>query len=223
MQRVHEEARTAGFDVLGVDAASIDPWCVLPEFAFLLVVAGMTCTAAGLAGHAVTWSLPGGLAMLVGAGVLLAEIGASGVSVALLAVACLCVALELFALTGYGLYAAGSTMSLLLAGLALSGAPDVHPALAVPGSAAVGLGVFGAALTSWRRRRELPFDTTPGLVGRGAVVLAHPRSVPQAVVAGELWELDAAGTELTDGQFVRVLQVRDDSLVVRTARPPSPH
>jgi membrane-bound ClpP family serine protease len=223
MQRVPDDAQSATFEVLTVDAASLEPWYATPELAFLLLAAGITCTAAGLAGHAVGWSLSGGVALLAGGGVVLAEIGASSVSVTLLVISGLCVALELFALTGYGLYAVGSTASLLLAGLALSGSPEAHPALVLPGSAVVGTCVFGAALTSWRRRRGMPFDATPRLAGRQTVVLAPSPSVPLGVVAGELWELEGSGTELTAGQCVRVVEVRNDRLVVRAARPLWPH
>jgi membrane-bound ClpP family serine protease len=219
---VHERAdsKVSGLELFSADTAAVDVWYVLPELAFILVVAGMTCTAAGLAGHAVAWSLPAGVALLAGAGVLLAQVGASSPSMGLIAVAAICVGLEL--LTGFGLHAAGAATSLLLAGLALSGSPDVHPVLAVPASLALGVGVFAAAFTSWRRRRERPFDTTPRMIGRGAIVLTDARSAPRAVVAGELWPLDSWHDDLKDGQFVRVVQVRNGRLVVRAARPPTP-
>lgn len=137
----------------------------------------------------------------------------------LIALAGLCVVLEL--VTGFRLHAAGAATSLVLAGLALSGAPDVHPALAVPASLALGIGVFAAAVTSWRLRRERPFDTTPRMVGRGAVVLTDSGPVLLAVVAGEVWALEGQQEELRAGQFVRVVQVRNETLVVRPARPPS--
>jgi membrane protein implicated in regulation of membrane protease activity len=137
----------------------------------------------------------------------------------LFALAGLCVGLELFALTGFGIHAAGAAVSALLAGLSVSGPPELHPVLAAPAAVAFGVGTFAAALTSWRRRRDLPFDTTPRLVGRGAILLAHPhpesQSEPVAVVGGQVWRISAVGAELPDGQFVRVVGVRDDRLVVR--------
>jgi len=223
MERGRSDTHELRLDLLGRDPTFLESWNALPEVTFLLVIAGITCTAVGLAGHAVAWSMPVGVTLLTGAGFLLAKTGISGASAGLLALACLCVVLEVFALTGFGLHAAGAAASLLLAGLALSGAPEVHPALAVPASLGLGLGVFTAAYTSWRRRRELPFDTTPRLAGRGAIVMTDSTSTPVAVVAGEIWELEALDTRLEDGQFVRVVQGLDDGLLVRVAPRPRNH
>jgi len=222
VERVDSETREPRLDLLVGDLGFLDTWTASPEFTFLLVVAGITCTAAGLAGHAIAWSIPGGALLLTGAGLLLARTGVSGGSAALLVVALLCVFLEVFELTGFGIHAAAAATSLLLAGLAITGPPEIHPALAVPTSVGLGMGVFIAAFTSWRRRRERPFDTTPRLTGRGAVVMTDSTSAPVAVVAGEIWQLEATHSKLEDGQFVRVVHALDGKLLVRPAPPPRP-
>lgn len=220
----HSESTAVVFELPGPGGATTpQTWEIAPELAFMLLLGGGACLALGMTAHAVRWTVPAGMVLLAAGVFFLSAVEASGRAAVLLALGGLCVGLELFALVGFGLYAAGAATCVLLAGLSVSGSPEVHPALAVPASVGFGVATMVAALTSWRRRRDHPFDTTPRLVGRGAVVLAGTGSGtdPVAVVGGQVWRLEAAlagGPELGEGQFIRVVQARKDRLVVRAER-----
>jgi membrane-bound ClpP family serine protease len=188
------------------------------EITFLLLIAGLMCLTLRLAGHGMPWALPaGGLLVALGIALLLTlPVSAGGVMMLSFAAAAL--AFETL-LPGFGVHALAAGVSVLFAGLHLTGAPPaVHPALVAPVAAGVAAGAFIAGRRSWRFRRDRPFDASGGLADRGAVVLGVDGPIAYGVVSGQLWRLQAQQGLLHEGASVRVVEVHDDRLSVRPAR-----
>jgi membrane protein implicated in regulation of membrane protease activity len=194
---------------------------VLPEVALVLLVSGLTCVLARCANWGGVGTLLMGLSLLVGGCVVVALARPTLAALVLFALAGVAVGLELVGSAGRGLYASTAAVSILVAGLELSGWPGgARGGLIVTIGCAAGVATMTASCRSWRRTRDLPFDRSRGVLGRGAVVLRDGSGgTPRAVVSGELWPVHLEAGELHDGEHVRVAGVHGDCLIVERTRP----
>jgi membrane protein implicated in regulation of membrane protease activity len=210
--------RAAGADAVTAEP-SVAESALLPEFALVLLVTGLTVVLARVANWAGVGTVLVGVGLLASGCVVVALARPTPGVLVLLGLAGIAVALEVLAYAGRGLYAATVVVCVLVAGLELSGWPaGARAGLIVTIGCVAGVVTLVASSRSWNRTRDLPFDRSRGLLGRGAIVLRDGSSTPRAVVCGELWPLRAKGGELHDGERVRVAGVHDGTLIVEHAR-----
>lgn len=217
-----ESIRAAGASAAVAEPA-LSESVLVPEVALVLLVSGMTCVLArvGSWGGTGTWLI--GLVLLAGGCVVLALVRPTLAALVLFALAGAAVGLEVLAYAGRGLYAGTAAASAVIAGLELAGWPaGARGGLIVAIGCAVGVATVAASSRSWRRTRDLPFDRSRGIPGRGAVVLRDDAGPALAVVRGELWQVKPVVGELHDGDHVRVAGIHDESLMVEPTRKLSP-
>jgi membrane-bound ClpP family serine protease len=193
------------------------------EVSYPLAVLGVLGLVCWVAVPGVLWLAVVGTALLTVSGVGLATLPVSTGGITLLGLGAVSLVMEVLALPGFGLHAAGGGVSLALGGLYLHGPwSGAHPGIVLS------LAVFAAAVTydagrrSWRHTRSDPFASASDLIGREAVVLHANGPRGQAVVAGELWQIRAVTGRLREGQVIRVTQPEDDWLTVQPAMAPKP-
>lgn len=185
------------------------------EAVFVLLAAGLLLLSIRLSCPTRRWTLFAGVALLVLGGAGLATLSLQVAGVLMLVCAATSLAMEALLFPGVGLHAAGAGISLLLAGLYLTGEqPSAHPVVVVPVAVAVAVVSFAVGNRSWRRVRDQPFDAAEGVIGRGTVVLAADGAGTYGVVRGQLWQLRAVSGQLRDGQHVRVTGAGEQWLVV---------
>jgi membrane protein implicated in regulation of membrane protease activity len=213
-----ESIRAAGASAT-IAEPSVAESVVLPEVALVLLVSGMTCVLARVANWGGVGTLLVGLSLLIGGCVGLALVRPTLAALVLFALAGVAVGLELLAYAGRGLYAGTVAVSIWIAGLELSGWPaGARGGLIVATGCTAGVATLVASSRSWRRTRDLPFDRSRGVLGRGAVVLCDASGAARAVVCGELWLVQPAIGELHDGDHVRVAGIHGESLLVEPTR-----
>lgn len=124
---------------------------------------------------------------------------------------------ELFA-PGVGAFAGGGAIALAAAGLFLFEGPfEVDPAVLWPTAVVIGLGALLAGRFALRARKTTPVTGGSGLVGQEAVVAEADGEHGRARVEGTWWNVRGDHQPLTEGQRVRVVDVRDLTLVVESA------
>lgn len=186
-----------------------------PELTFLILVAGLLCLVLRLASSTHGWTLYTGLVLLILGSAALFALPVRGAGILMLGFAVASLCMEVLALPGFGLHAIGGGVSLLFAGVYLTGEPPgAHLAVVVPAAVAVAIITFLAGRRSWRCVRDQPFDLSPILVGRGSVVLSATGPIAYGVVSGEVWQLRGQDGHLSEGQSVRVNAETADWLVV---------
>lgn len=191
------------------------------EVAYPLVAFGLLGVVVWLASPGAVWCCRGGVVALAAgvAGMAAGDISAGAVLFLLMAAGAL--VMEVLAFPGIGLHAAGGGVALLLAGLYWTQQPvGLYVAVIVAVAVAVAGLTYRAGRRSWRRTRDEPFDGSPELMGRRAVVLAARDSGGHGVVQGELWQLRARSGALREAQTVEVVDQTDDWLVVTPVADP---
>lgn len=186
-----------------------------PELTFIILVAGLLCWVLRLASSTHGWTTFTGLALLILGSAALFALPVRGAGILMLGCAVASLSMEMLALPGFGLHAIGGGVSLLVAGVYLTGEPPgAHLAVVVPAAFAVAVITFLAGRRSWRCVRDQPFDPAPTLVGRGCVVLSATGRIAYGVVSGEVWQLRGQDGHLSEGESVRVTAETADWLVV---------
>jgi membrane-bound ClpP family serine protease len=193
----------------------VTPWLGLEEASFLLIAAGLICVVLWVASPSLRCSVISGSALLALGLVGLVSLPVHAAGVLLLAFAAASLCLEVLAYPGMGLHAIGGGVSLLLAGLFLTGHwSGAHPAAVLPVAVLVGVTTYWAGRRSWRYVRNKPMVPYPRLQGRRTTVLASTGPVGQGVIGGEVWQLRPHHGELRQGQAVEVVEVLTQYLVV---------
>lgn len=195
------------------------------EVAFLLTAAGLLAAAVWLAAPRTLSPAVAAVPLLAGGAAGLVTLGAGAAAVLLLSLAATSFVLEVLAAPGLLLHAVGGGVALAMGGACLH-EPWVgaHPGLVVPVAVTVTLGTWTAGRRSWRVTREDELATGDRLTGRIATVLDVHRTDPHsgyAVVAGQLWRIDAR-EPLTPGARVRVVAHQESGLAVTSTRVPRP-
>jgi membrane-bound serine protease (ClpP class) len=190
-----------------------------PNLAFLFLSLGTLAVIYELA------SPGGGLAGVTG--VILLILGFFALSVlpvniaglALLALAAVLFIAEVFAPSG--IFAAGGTVALVLAGLFLfEGTIGVSPAVLLPTALLLGSGTFFAGRLAWRARRARPVTGEDALIGaRAKIANVSADGSGMAVVEGAWWTVRAKDGALQEGQPVRVVGRDQMDLIVEPAQP----
>ena len=189
----------------------------LAEASFLLVAVGLFCVVFRLASPN-RWSVTIGSVLLMFGVVALLALPVHPGGVLLLAFAATLLFVEVLGYPGTGLHAVGGGVSLLLAGLCLTGqGSGAHPAVVVPTAVGTVVASYLAGRRSWRYARNKPLAPFPQLAGRRTVVMSSTGSVGRGVVGGELWQLRAQRGLLVDGQAVQVVEALEEYLIVEPA------
>lgn len=212
---------TAGAEIDRADPGllrSVQQFLASPELAFLL----LALVAIGLF---VELGSPGvGLGAITAAVAFvlslfsLAVLPVQAVGVALLLLAFALFAAEVFA-PGFGVFGAGGTVSLVLAGLFLFDADDgvrVDPLLVVPTALVVGIGAIVAGRLALRGRSDPSQSTGQGaLLGRTVEIVDAEGSTGRGRLDGTWWSLVGEDDALlTPGEGGRVVRVDGLTLVV---------
>ncbi|SFQ71128.1 membrane-bound serine protease (ClpP class) [Amycolatopsis arida] len=185
-----------------------------PNLAFLFISLGSLAVIYELAS-------PGaGLGGVIGAVLLILgfvslsvlPVNVAGILLLVLAVALLVA--ELFT-PGVGAFAGGGALALALSGLFLFEGPfAVNPAVLWPVAVVVGAGAVLAGRLALRARRAKPVSGASAMVGQETVVRDAKRERGRARLEGTWWNVRSRGGPLADGQRVRVVEVRDLTLLV---------
>jgi membrane-bound serine protease (ClpP class) len=184
-----------------------------PNLAFLFMSLGTLAIIYELANPGIgAGAFVGAIFLLLGL-FALAVLPVTAVGIALLVLAAALFVAELFA-PGIGVFAAGGTISLALAGVFLFRGPiAVDPVVLLPTAITAGLVALVGGRMVWRAR-GLPQTTgAAGLVGERGVIRTAEGRTGQAFVAGALWTA-RADHALEEGMRIRVLDVDGLDLVV---------
>lgn len=137
--------------------------------------------------------------------------------VALLILALVLFVAEIFA-PGVGVFAAGGSIALILAGLFLFDGPvSVSMPVLWPTAAVLGVGSAYAGRQAVRARLAPPTTGIETMVGREVAVVGDPESGWSAFAEGTWWSVTpAAGSVVEAGQMVRIMNVDGLRLVVES-------
>ncbi|MFE7765345.1 nodulation protein NfeD [Streptomyces sp. NPDC057438] len=195
-------------------------WLASPELAFLFLSIGTLAVLYELAAPGVGFAgVVGGILLVLGFVALsVLPFNVGGLLLLLLAAG-------LFAgevLTpGVGVFAAGGTASLVMAGILLfRGELRVDPAVLWPISLVVGGGVLIAGHLAWRARRAPTLGDEDELVGREAVVTRIEGGAGQVRLDGVWWTVRGRDAPVVEGRRVRVVAREGLDLIVEDAPHP---
>jgi membrane-bound ClpP family serine protease len=190
---------------------------IIPEVAFLLLASGLLALNVWIAHPHLAVAAALAPVLLVGGIIATVSMPASAAAFYFLVLATGSFLLEVLSLPGMVLHASGGAFSLVLAGLCLQ-EPWIgaHPGVVLPAAALVGLGTYVAGRQSWRVARTDPFDSSPRLIGRKAVVLTAELNAGHAVIGGAVWPI-ASSNKLCPGDIVSVIGMEYGRLLVRAS------
>lgn len=179
-----------------------------PNIAFLLMSIGTLAVIYEAATPGVGFAGIAGAIMLILGFFALSVLPVNVAGLLLLALAAGLLIAEVFAPSGA--FAAGGTVSLLLAGIFLFEGPlAVSLVVLLPTAVVVGGGTVIAGRLAWRARRAQPISGRQGLIGRVATVDAGG----QVFLEGAWWAVRGAHHALSPGQTVRVTDLDGLTLV----------
>jgi membrane-bound serine protease (ClpP class) len=185
-----------------------------PNLAFLFLSLGTLAIVYELANPGIGFGgIAGAIFLLLGF-FALSVLPINLVGVLLLALAAALFIAELF-VPGVGVFAAGGTVALVLAGLFLfDGAVRVDPAVLVPAALVVGGGSVLAGRLAWRARRAPSVSGREALLGRQVTVRTADGPVGQVLLDGAWWTARSRTAPLAPGQTVRVVDLDGLELIV---------
>lgn len=155
-----------------------------------------------------------GVILLVVGFFALAVLPVQATGIALLVLAAALFIAEIF-VPGVGVFAAGGTISLLLAGVFLfEGDLTVSPPVLWPTALLMGLFSVMAGRAAWRARFSPATTGSTTLIGQPVTVLGSPDAGWQAFVQGSWWTVRSPSGELKDGDTMQVVGVEGLDLVV---------
>jgi membrane-bound serine protease (ClpP class) len=196
-----------------------------PNLAFLFISIGTLAILyelanPGIGGGAIVGAI---LLVLAFAALSVFPVNIAGVLLLVLGVALLVA--ELF-VPGVGVMAAGGTVALVLGGLFLfRGSVGVDPVVLIPTAVVAGAGTLALGRVAWRTRRAETVSGTGAIVGHRGRVRSVEGPDAQVFLQGSWWKArPAPGTELREGQDVRVVEMEGLVLVVEPIEPePTAH
>ncbi|WP_338894910.1 nodulation protein NfeD [Streptomyces sp. TG1A-60] len=195
-------------------------WLASPELAFLFLSIGTLAVLYELAAPGIGFAgIVGGILLVLGFVALsVLPFNAGGLLLLLLA-AGLFVGEVLT--PGVGVFAAGGTASLVMAGILLfQGELRVDPAVLWPTALVVGGGALIAGRLAWRARRAPTLGGEDALVGREAVVSRIEGGAGQVLLDGAWWTVRGRDAPVAEGRRVRVVAREGLDLVVEGASSP---
>ncbi len=218
--RVDEDSsvtlRTAGADVVPHELSgfrSVLQWLADPNLAFLFISLGTLAILYEIANPGVGFGAIAGVILLVLAFFSLAVLPVSAAGLLLLLLAAGLFVAELFA-PGIGVFAAGGSVALALAGLFLfRGSIGVDPVVFLPTAVVTGGAAILVGRLVWGSRHVPASTGEAGMVGASGVVRVAEGTRGQAFVNGALWNA-RSDRPLAAGETVRVVGVDGLDLVV---------
>ncbi|WP_244283255.1 NfeD family protein [Streptomyces flavidovirens] len=191
-----------------------------PELAFLFLSIGTLAVIYELAGPGMGFAGITGAILLVLGFVALSVLPFNVAGLLLLGLAAALFVAEVLT-PGVGIFAAGGTVSLVLAGVLLfRGELGVDPAVLWPTAVVVGGGSVLAGRLAWRARRAPATTGHEGLLGRQAVVRRVDGGTGQVLLEGAWWTVLGRKSPVTEGQHIRVVDRDGLRLIVENAEPP---
>jgi membrane-bound serine protease (ClpP class) len=116
---------------------------------------------------------------------------------------------------GIGVFAAGGTVALVLAGLFLFRGPiGVDPVVLLPTAVVAGGGAVALGRVAWRSRRLAGSTGAEAIVGGRATIRSVEEDEGLLLLQGSWWTARAAQGTLRPGQRVRVVEMDGLTLVV---------
>jgi membrane-bound serine protease (ClpP class) len=193
-------------------ARSVLQWLSDPNLAFLFISIGTLAILYELANPGFGGGAIAGVILLVLAFTALSVFPVNAAGVILLVLAAALFVAELL-VPGIGVFAAGGTVALVLAGL-FRGPIGVEPIVLLPTAVVAGGGALALGRVAWRSRRLAGSTGAEGIVGsRGAVTSAEGDEA-LVFVQGAWWTARASGGTLQPGQRVRVVRLDGLRLIV---------
>lgn len=209
--------RTAGAGVVDHDLGLIGGLRQLlasPELAFLFLSIGTLAVIYELANPGMGFAGIAGAIMLVLGFVALSVLPVNVGGLLLLALAAALFAAEVLT-PGVGVFAAGGTLSLLLAGVFLfRDGPGVDPAVLWPTALVVGVATAFAGRLAWRARQAPATTGDDALIGRTAQVIRTEHDAGQILLDGAWWTVRSRTAPISKGQDVQVVDRDGLELIV---------
>jgi membrane-bound serine protease (ClpP class) len=194
-------------------------WLADPNLAFLFISIGTLAIIYELANPGVGAGGIIGVILLILALFALSVLPVNALGAILLVLGAGLLAAEVLT-PGVGVFAGGGTISLLLGGLFLFRGPvGVSPAVLLPVAFVVGGGTVVAGRVAWRSRKAPSISGAGALIGRRGIVRASSGPSGQVVVDGAWWNARTAGPPLEVGGEVRVVDLDGLELIVEPERP----
>jgi membrane-bound serine protease (ClpP class) len=210
--------RTAGAELVEVElglARSVLQWLSDPNLAFLFISIGTLAILYELANPGFGGGAIVGVILLVLAFTALSVFPVNAAGVILLVLAAGLFVAELF-VPGVGVFAAGGTAALVLAGLFLFRGPiGVDPIVLLPTAAVAGGGAVALGRIAWRSRRLAGSTGAEGIVGSGGTVRSVEGEEALVFLQGAWWTARATDETLRPGQRIRVVEMDGLRLVVQ--------
>ena len=209
---------TAGAELVEVDlglARSVLQWLSDPNLAFLFISIGTLAILYELANPGFGGGAIVGVILLVLAFTALSVFPVNATGVILLVLAAGLFVAELF-VPGVGVFAAGGTAALVLAGLFLFRGPiGVDPIVLLPTAAVAGGGAVALGRIAWRSRRLAGSTGAEGIVGSRGTVRSVEGDEALVFLQGALWTARATDGTLRPGQRIHVVEMDGLRLVVK--------
>jgi membrane-bound serine protease (ClpP class) len=209
--------RTAGAELVEVElglARSVLQWLSDPNLAFLFISIGTLAILYELANPGFGGGAIVGVILLVLAFTALSVFPVNAAGVILLVLAAGLFVAEMF-VPGIGVFAAGGTVALVLAGLFLFRGPiGVDPVVLLPTAVVAGGGAVALGRVAWRSRRLAGSTGVEAIVGGRATIRSVEGDDALLVLQGSWWTARAAHGTLQPGQRVRVVEMDGLKLVV---------
>ena len=209
---------TAGAELVEVDlglARSVLQWLSDPNLAFLFISIGTLAILYELANPGFGGGAIVGVILLVLAFTALSVFPVNAAGVILLVLAAGLFVAELF-VPGVGVFAAGGTAALVVAGLFLFRGPiGVDPIVLLPTAAVAGGGAVALGRIAWRSRRLAGSTGAEGIVGSQGTVRSVEGDEGLVFLQGALWTARATDGTLRPGQRIHVVEMDGLRLVVK--------
>ena len=210
--------KTAGAELVQVElglARSVLQWLSDPNLAFLFISIGTLAILYELANPGFGGGAIVGVILLVLAFTALSVFPVNAAGVILLVLAAGLFVAELF-VPGVGVFAAGGTAALVLAGLFLFRGPiGVDPIVLLPTAAVAGGGAVALGRIAWRSRRLAGSTGAEGIVGSQGTVRSVEGDEALVFLQGALWTARATDGTLRPGQRIHVVEMDGLRLVVK--------
>jgi membrane-bound serine protease (ClpP class) len=209
--------RTDGAQIVAHDLGrfrQVLQWLADPNLAFLFISIGTLAIIYELANPGIGAGGIIGVILLILALFALSVLPVNALGAILLVLGAGLLAAEVLT-PGVGVFAGGGTISLLLGGVFLFRGPvGVSPTVLLPVAIVVGGGTVLAGRVAWRSRKA-PSVSGPGaLIGRRGIVRAASGPSGQVIVDGAWWNARTAGPPLEVGAKVRVVDLDGLELIV---------
>jgi len=214
--------RTNGAEIVVHDLGrfrQVLQWLADPNLAFLFISIGTLAIIYELANPGIGAGGVIGVILLILALFALSVLPVNALGAILLVLGAGLLAAEVLT-PGVGVFAGGGAISLVLGGLFLFRGPvGVSPSVLLPVAVVVGGGTVVAGRVAWRSRKAPSVSGVGALIGRRGIVRAASGRSGRVVVDGAWWNARTAGSPLEVGGEVRVVDLEGLELVVEPEEP----